>query len=189
MSTRKHIQDTAEAADAAFGDSGNINQIREILFGQHLREQTASISKTQEALDRTARETDSKLRDAEDRLTEVLNSSAAKFDNKITALGKRLEQLVGGAESGTARVAEELDARLTGVERDLKQTIVTQDKAAKKAHDSLRADLNSAVARLEDDKTNRADLGDYLMEIALRLKGEDVLDTLETTLKGVAKSG
>ncbi|MEN8196607.1 MAG: hypothetical protein ABFS30_08830, partial [Pseudomonadota bacterium] len=148
MSNRKHSQNTAEEADAAFGDSGNINQIREILFGQHLREQTANLSKTQEALDRTARESDTKLRDAEDRLAEALSSAAAKLDNKITALGKRLEQLVAGAERETARVSEELGDRLTGAESDLKQAIASQDKAAKKAHDSLRADLNSAVARL-----------------------------------------
>jgi hypothetical protein len=162
---------------------GNINQIRDILIGPFQRDQEARFARAEQSLERIAREAAEQTEHASAQLRKALEAAVDAIEARLTDLTKRLAESDSSAKRELTRVSDDLGAHLRDVDRRLRTEIEENERSADRRLRSLREEIEAALAKLRDEKTGREDLGDYLMEIGLRLKGEPSLNALETSLE------
>jgi hypothetical protein len=168
--------------DEAEGGPGNINQIRDILIGPFQREQETRFARNEQSLERVAREAAEQSERAAAQIRKALEAAVDSLEARLADLTKRLAEADDGAKRGLARVSDELGKQLRDCDARLRAQVEELARDAEARVRSLRADTEAAVAALRDEKTGRHDLGDYLTEIGLRLKGEPSLRALESSL-------
>jgi len=149
------------AAEEATG--GNINQVRDILIGPFQREQEARL----DALERTMERHRKEAADA-----------ASKLEEKLS---KKLDELTKSSKEADKALAKDLEK----AQKQLAAEIEALDKQTKAHLNTLRSDLELELARLREDKAGREDLGDYFMELGMRLKGETSLEKISSTLSSM----
>jgi len=169
--------------------SGNINQIRDILIGPFQREQEAHFSRVEQALERIAREAEDRTNRAQEKLQKGLEAAVSGLESRIADLNKKLEQLDETTRRDASQLASDIDERLKETQARLLAEIQENDRSADKRLNKLREELDSGIASLRDEKTSRHDLGDYLAEIGLRLKGETSLAALDASLQDALNGG
>lgn len=134
-------------------DSGNVDQIREILFGGHLRAfderfelVESRLAKETDALRKT---TEKRIRELEQLAAEIREEAgdnlAAEGNNRELALNK-FELALGQSRADTDSRIAALEERLTA---ELKQ--VSADMKA------LQKDLSTAIAKADREQTKAAD--------------------------------
>lgn len=169
--------------------SGNINQIRDILIGPFQREQEARFERVEQSLERIAREAEDRTARAQEKLEKSLEAAVSGLEARIADLGKKLDQLDETTRRDAAQLATDIDAKMKEMQTRLLTEIQDNDRATDKRMTTLREELDLEIAKLRDEKTSRYDLGDYLAEIGLRLKGETSLAALDASLQDAMDGG
>jgi DNA anti-recombination protein RmuC len=182
MATRSKPEQNP-AASAVSANSGNINQIRDILIGPFQREQEAHFARIEQALERLAGEAADQTARAEEKLQKSLEASVAALESRLGDLAKRLQQLDETSRRDLTQLATDTEAKIKEQATRIGSDLQDAERAAKKRMDEVRATLEAAIGQLRDEKTSRYDLGDYLAEIGLRLKGEPSLSALDASLQ------
>ncbi len=152
--------------------TGSMDQIRDILFGAQKREadqrfaqmerqleqqrdeQTAALAKLQKVIERQLEELRSGFAD---RLKEL----AQRVDEVETA-GKR--ELQAGMRDGAEKLADQVKRLHTDLAELAADT--------KKRLDAVEADTKESFDQVADEKAGNEDLGNLLVELGMRLKGE-----------------
>ncbi len=161
----------------------NIDKIRDILFGSKERQYDQKFTALETAIQKEIGELRSEtkksmaslenyvkkelaslsdqLRSEQDERLEATESVIDKIDNTRKALDRKLGQLGDKTVAG---------------QRDLQEQLLQQSKNLLEEihdkHEALGADLEVAVQTLRHEKTDRIELANMLMEVALRLKEE-----------------
>jgi uncharacterized phage infection (PIP) family protein YhgE len=169
--------------------SGNINQIRDILIGPFQREQEAAIGRIEQSLERMARESEDRTARTQEKLQKGLEAAVTGLESRLADLGKRVDQLDETTRRDAANLASEIEREIKETKAGLLSDIQDNDRATDKRLIALRAELDAELAGLRDEKTSRHDLGDYLTEIGLRLKGEASLAALDASLQDALHGG
>jgi DNA anti-recombination protein RmuC len=162
---------------------GNVDKIRDILFGGQMRDYEKKFSRLEERL---AKES-SELRAETNRLFESLENFVKK---EIEALAERLQAEQQSRESSVQSVSGEL--RETGraleakiqqsadramrAESDLRQQILDQSKSLvdemRKKHEELSDNVDRDLAELNQQKTDRASLSAMFSEFSMRINND-----------------
>ncbi|HEX8069956.1 MAG TPA: hypothetical protein VF546_08395 [Pyrinomonadaceae bacterium] len=171
------------AAAAPSAEGGNIDKIREILFGGQMQDYERRFGRLEERLAKEAAELRADTRRRFDALE-------AFIKQELEALGERLRGEQRGreanvqelrtalAESGQGfdRKLAQLDEQTERAQRDLRQQLLEQAKTLgddlRQQRDDLVARIEREVAALGHDKTDRAALAALFGEVALRLTNE-----------------
>lgn len=180
------MTETTEAArDAGQDDAagGNVDKIREIIFGGQMRDYERRFSVLEERLLKEA----SDLRGEINRRMDVLESFVKKEielllgrlkveqADRADAVKELGHELRTGNKAIEKRIAT-LDEVVSSGNRELRQSLLAQAKAlsdeGQKRHQELTAALDRRAAQLQSDKTDREALAGMFTEVALRLKGE-----------------
>lgn len=162
---------------------GNLEKIREILFGGQMREYDRRFARLEERLLKEA----SEAREDSRRRFEALEHF---IKQEVAALGERLR----AENQQRSQSSEEITRELRDTSRNLWQKINQLDEQSSNTHRELRQqildqsrllsddirhnyeNISLALAReskeLRNDKTDRAALADLFTEIAMRLKNE-----------------
>ena len=179
-----------EAADRAqvegggkLAESGNIDKIRQILFGNQMRDYEKRFSRLEERLLKESAD----LRDETRKRFDALETF---IKNEMEALTGRLQAEQRTREESAQNLSRELQASSKSLEkklgdfdeqnsrgqRDLRQQILDQSKSLsdeiRHKHEEIKAALAREVAELSRDKTDRAALAALFSEVALRLNDE-----------------
>ena len=171
------------AASAVSASSGNINQIRDILIGPFQREQEAHLARIEQTLERHASEAADQTARAQEKLQKNLEASVVALESRLGDLGKRIQQLDETSRRDLTQLATDTEANIKELGTRIGSDLRDAERAANKRMDEARAALEAAIGQLRDEKTSRYDLGDYLAEIGLRLKGEPSLSALDASLQ------
>jgi len=161
---------------------GSIDQIREILFGSAQRQIESRFSAAEKSLAAAATKAAEQLSDAKEALTERADALDTRLETQIEAVLKRLDKAQSELEENIETVQRKLSDNLSALEKQIRQDMADQANDFQKRLKTLEDELNSAVARLDKEKTGNQDLGDYLMEIGLRLKGDRGLAALQSSI-------
>ena len=162
---------------------GNVDKIRDILFGGQMRDYERKFSRLEERLSKESAE----LRAETTRLFESLENFVKK---EIEALAERLQaeqqsretavQSVSGElrETGKAlevKIQQSVD-RAMRAESDLRQQILDQSKSLveemRKKHEELSENVDRDLAELNHQKTDRASLSAMFSEFSMRLNND-----------------
>ncbi len=163
--------------------AGNVDQIRDILFGSQMRDYEKKFSRLEERLTSEAAE----LREENRRQFAALE---AYVKNELTALADQLKAEKGERAEADKELGRELkesgkawDKRMTQFEeqtakalRDLRQHVLEEAKRLaadmEQKHKALSAALEKEGHDLRGSLTDRLALADLFTEVALRLKNE-----------------
>lgn len=164
-------------------ESGNIDKIREILFGVQMRDNEKRFSRIEERLLKESAD----LRDETRKRFEALE---AFVRNEFEALADRLKSEQQTRDESTQNLSRDiqetgkaferklaqLDEQTTRSQRDLRQQILDQSKnlsdEIRQKYNELQSLLEREVAELGHTKTDRASLAALFTEFSLRLNNE-----------------
>jgi hypothetical protein len=188
MASRSKAETPPSAASEG-GGSGNINQIRDILIGPFQREQEATFARVEQTLERIAREAEDRTARAQEKLQKALEASVTGLESRIADLAKRVELLDETTRRDASQLASDVERNRSETQARLQSEIQDNERSTERRFATLRQEIEAELASLRDEKTSRHDLGDYLAEIGLRLKGERSLAALDASLQDALHGG
>ena len=170
---------TPPPGDASIGpqtEPGNVDKIRDILFGGQMRDYEKRFARLEERLTKEA----SELRENTKRSLDALEYFVKR---EFEALSARLDAERQGRDGvardlqDTARAIEkkiqDFENQTAQAHRDLRQQLLDQSKSLNeeiyRKHDEVSSTLKREVADLNHEKTDRATLSALFTELALRL--------------------
>lgn len=180
--TKKPAQkEEATAADLTGG--GNIDKIREILFGVQLRESDKKFALLEERLQKES----SDLREEIKKRFDALETYVKKEVESLTArLKSEQEERADADKDGSRELKEfarttekklsQMDDHSVKNNRDLRQQILDQTKVMtdeiRQKTEQISALLERRVQELRTDKADRTALASLFTEVAVRLNDE-----------------
>jgi hypothetical protein len=165
------------------GGAGNVDKIRDILFGSQMRDYESRFARLEETLIKETLE----IRETNKRRFEQLESYIRReFETVQTRLkGERDERTDSDSQQSRemkelsdslSRRIRDLDDRETNGERALRSDLLQQARdltdEIRARHDEMANMLDKRVNELRDGKTDRAALATLFSEVALRLSDQ-----------------
>lgn len=148
---------------------GNLESVRELLFGETVRDLTEKFSSLEETTQRTIDE----LREEVRQRDEEIETYARR---EIAALGKRLTVEAKELSGGTKGIGRDLQKATSGLEKRLGQLEASLAQAQQELLDQqqrwrteILAALSTGIDGLRSEETDRATLANLLTEMASRL--------------------
>ncbi|MCW5558385.1 MAG: hypothetical protein KIT22_11215 [Verrucomicrobiae bacterium] len=174
---------SVKGADTGPEGAGNVDKIRDILFGAQMRDYEKKFTRVEERLVRESAELREELKSRFASLEAWVKNEFAAVTNQLKAeQGERVEgdkELAREAKETTkawekkAAQAEEQTARAL---RDLRQQVLEESKRLTEDLEQRRRELITALERegqdLRGTLTDRLALADLFAEVSLRLKNE-----------------
>ena len=182
MNTEEQHQ-TAEARDGATDESGNVDRIRDILFGSQMRDYDSRFQKLHE---RVSHETGEIRGDLQRQLQafetflkgeieSMMNRLRGEHAERTQAMEQLAQQLAETARGLELKIGN-LDTQAAQDIRDLRERLLYQSKSLsdefKEKHEQLKTQLEQESGQIRDAMTGRESLAEMLSELALRLKRE-----------------
>ena len=192
MAEEKVVATSSEDETGRRGNSGagNVDKIRDILFGNQMRDYEKKFARMEERLQKESgdlrddtkkrivnletfiqkemEENDRRIRTEHDERVESNRSSSAALEETA----KKLERMIS-----------QLEEQMTKNHRDLRQQLLEQSKnlseEVRTASERLSAALNRAVMELGSEKVARSSLGALFSEMAMRLNDEFHIEGLK----------
>lgn len=169
--------------DATNAESGNVDKIREILFGGQMRDYDKRFNRLEERLLKESAELREDSRRRVEALETFVNKEFAALINRLQAEQQSRESSVQTMSRELNEAIKSLDAKLTQfynqsteTQHDLRQQLLEQSKnlneEIRRKHDDVSATLERELAELNHEKTDRASLSALFTEVALRLNND-----------------
>ncbi|TNF97958.1 MAG: hypothetical protein EP297_09360 [Gammaproteobacteria bacterium] len=167
--------------------SGNVDQIRDILFGNQMRDYERKFSHLEDRLlkevNRLREESGNRLEALENFIKKELEAISDRQKNEeserklsIKALSNELDK----AAKDLDKKLSKLDNQLTANTRDLRQQMLDQHQNLSSEISNKYHELNEIqeriAAELREDKVDRTALSALLTDLALRISGESPYD-------------
>ena len=169
--------------NGSIDESGNVDRIRNILFGSQMRDYDGRFQKLEERLAREASELRGELQRQLQALEAFMKGEAESMTNRVKAeqseRAQAIQQLareMGETVRGIELKISNLDGQAAKDIRDLREQLLEQSKALnaelKDKHDQMKGHLEREAGQIRDAMTGREALAEMLTEVALRLKNE-----------------
>jgi DNA repair exonuclease SbcCD ATPase subunit len=172
--------------------SGNIDKIRDILFGNQMRDYDRRFSRLEERIQREQTELkeeirkrfdslETYIRNEIDALSDRLKSEQNERGDSLKEINREFKEITQSLE----KKASQLDDQMNRNHRDLRQNALDQSKQLMEEihskHNSISQSLERAVQELTVDKMERSGLADLFTEMALRLNNQFQIENVEGT--------
>ena len=167
----------------AVAESGNVDRIRDILFGTQMREYDGRFQRLEDRLAHEAAVLRDDLQKRLDALEGFVKGAVESLNNRVRAeqaersiaienLGRTLAETAKAVEAKIGRIDERAAAEVGGLRQQLleQSKILGAEMHAK--HEELRKGLDNEAQMIRGAMTGRESLAEMLTEVALRLKGE-----------------
>jgi hypothetical protein len=164
-------------------DMGNIDKIREILFGGNMREYDRRFSRVEEQLVKESLELREDTRKRFEALEAFVKAELAALSDRLQAEQRTRDDGVSGLWRGVHEASQALSAKLGEAQEqtarahsELRQQILSQSKdlndEMRRRQDEVTALIQREVADLNHGKTDRSSLATLLTEMAMRLNND-----------------
>lgn len=160
---------------------GNVDKIREILFGGQMRDYEQRFADLEDRLTRSVEVMSGNLEKRIERLDAYAKREMDKLgdqfkeerqarrkDEKTSA--RELKDLSKQVETWCAELEEEIESESQTLRRSLQEQSEELSGMVSDVHDQLSKSLSGETRNLADAKLAREDMADLLAEMALRLK-------------------
>ncbi len=175
---RRAAQPDAMAGLAATG--GNVDKIRDILFGAQMRDYNRRFARLEETVERSLADLRSDVDGRLQALETFTRSELSALDERLRAESgarsddsRRLTRELESTERSLQQRLGELGDRSSRAEQSLRQQLLELTRTLRgelrEQHGSLTRTLDDAVENLSADKVDRAGLAGLFTELALRL--------------------
>jgi hypothetical protein len=177
-------REAAKSRSAASGQApGNVDKIRDILFGSQMRDYEGRFTRLEESLRKESsdlRDSTKKRLDAlESYIKKELESLESRLKNERQERAESHEQLSAELKSASVSLGKkiaEVENQNGQAHRDVRKELLEQSNNLSEEisakSEELASLLDRRVQELRRDKTDRAALAGFLTEVAMRLNEE-----------------
>lgn len=163
--------------------AGNIDNVREILFGAQAQQYEQRFNRLEEVLKKELANIRDETKKALGALENFSKKEFAALSDEIHVekrdRGESVEDIsetIKSANKNLDKKIAALDEKNIKVQRDVQEQILEQSKELmdeiRTKHEEISSSLNDAVKMLSDKKTDRVALANLLTEVSMRLKEE-----------------
>ena len=170
----------ASPSSADIPDSGSVDKIRDILFGNQMRDFERRFSQMEERLNKATQD----LRDETHKRLEALELF---FKKELDALKARLKSESDERADGDRQINDDLKSTSTGLKKaialceenasehatELRQQLLEQSKSLtaeiQSKNEQASAELRATTGALDETKIDRSTMAEYLIDMAMRL--------------------
>jgi len=171
---------TANSVIENVASGGNVDQIRDILFGSQMKDYDRKFSRLEERIlkevSRLKEDSNKRLDSLEsfinreiESLSDKLNSEKINRDDSLKELASELNNTAKALEKKLSMMENSTDKEV----RNLRQSIMDQSKRLlneiSHKHDEGMSIFDRSVTELRDEKVTRSALSGLLTEVAIRL--------------------
>jgi prefoldin subunit 5 len=169
---------------------GNIDQIRDIIFGAQTRDYDNRFYKIESDLVMLQQETRDRLDQLKVAVTADLRAAVEVLDKKLKSfnqasqeecadLRQQLDRVNRKFSSNVQALDEAIDAQSTSIHTELAETRdgLQQDIAA--LRDLVLEEMERCFSQLRDNKVSKDDMAEMLFHLGMRLKGAEFIPTLK----------
>lgn len=171
----------AEAAEPAEG--GNIDKIREIIFGGQMRDYEKRFIRLETRLIKESADLRDETRGRFDVLEMFIKREIDALAERLQIEQRHREESLQAASRALSETAQALESKLAHfdeasarAQRELRQDLLAQSKSLSEEIQQKHAELSTVVeqevANLHTDKPSRNHLASMFTELAARLNGE-----------------
>ncbi|MGD1907960.1 MAG: hypothetical protein ACFB0C_18500 [Leptolyngbyaceae cyanobacterium] len=175
---------------------GNIDQVRDILFGNQIRDYNGRFEKLEADLVALKEDTRDRIDQTRDSVLTELRAMTATLEKKLKALDQNHEEEADSIRQEVGRVSQKLtnnvqrldeaiDAQVADLRRDLLTSKDNLHDAMRELRTQVMEGLEQHVNKLQDAKVSRDSMAELLMEMAMRLKGAELIPELPMDLNDV----
>lgn len=168
---------------AELQEDGNIDKIRDILFGSQSRDFERRFNRMEERLSNDVAEMRDETRKRLDALEEYIKSEVKSLTERLAGEQNSRADAVKELSGELKDLSHNFDKKMTTLneqtarsESDLRQQILTQSKnltdEIQKRHNDLLASLQRESTEIRDDKADRHALAELFTEMAMRLTND-----------------
>lgn len=173
---------------------GNIDQIRDIIFGSHLRDYNSRLDKAESDISALQQ-------DVSDRFADLKILIASELRLAVESIDKRLRTMSASNQEETADLRQQFDR----INRKFTNSIETLDEAVESQRASLRDELSETreslqndnrelrslvleelerhFSMLREDKISKDDMAELLFALGMRLKGTEFVPELRDAVE------
>ncbi|PSB00668.1 hypothetical protein [Merismopedia glauca] len=175
---------------------GNIDQIRELLFGHIVSDYEDRFENSVQRLDRLESDLTNFQTEIRDRLTQLQDSLTTELRSSLGSIEKQLQYLSLTTHEQTNHLqylVHEIEQKSDNSIESLHKTIASQTNALKtdllqtreQLEETLRVlekrvfdEIDRDLSSMKDGKMSRVDLADLLFELCLKVKGAELIPKL-----------
>ena len=173
---------------------GNMEQIREILFGSQIRTFEEDLIKLDAKLSTIHSEINNRIDTLEKNLQDEQTSSSQALEQKIKNLtllvqdesSDAKEQLVKHEKKFNRSIEDtkdEINTQISTLKKDQENAKVTVKKELESLQSSLNKIINEHAKGLGESKISKDDFSAMLFDMAMKIKGTDLQDNLDDMIK------
>jgi DNA repair exonuclease SbcCD ATPase subunit len=161
----------------------NIDKVRDILFGNQVRDFERRFAKLEERFNENIAETREETQKKLDELEEFINREVSALTERITTEQHSRQDDVKKLSSELQNNSHDFDKKLSSMgektaknESEIRQKILDQSKSLtddmKKRQEDIMAKLKRESDELREDKADRIAIAEIFTEMAMRLTGD-----------------
>ncbi len=174
---------TKRSVTSEIAEEGNVDKIRDILFGSQMRDYERRFVRLEERLMKEAAdlrtETGKRLDALENFIKEELESLSNRITGEQNSRSENLQRLNDGIRDVSQnfdRQVSQLTEQTTKKNSEMRQQLLDQSKnlndEIQRRHNEVLSTLERESSEIRDDKTDRTMLAQLFQEVALRLTND-----------------
>ncbi|OZH52350.1 hypothetical protein AFK68_24930 [Hydrocoleum sp. CS-953] len=172
---------------------GNIDKIRDIIFGSKLREYENRFDKLESEVSLVKQEIQNQIEQVKNAFSTELQATVDSMDQKIRSINLSLQnnqEDIGETKEQIERVNRKITTTKEALDKIIdNQTISLQDKLSK-TREKLENDVSNLKTQifeqlekqfslLQDGKVSRDDLAEIMFEVGMRMKKTELMTELK----------
>lgn len=184
----------ATKTEHPMGQLGNMDQIRELMFGPQIRKLEEDLSKLQDNMNISAKELTQKIISLEKKLTAEHTSNVQLLEQKIKTVSNALqdesvelkEQLVRQekkANNALDDVQKVFESQVDAIKRENIQNKEELHNELKEIEASIMKLLGEHVEKLEGAKVSKDNLSSMLFDLAIKVKDTTIAENFDMMIE------
>lgn len=169
---------------------GNIDQIRDIIFGAQLREYDNRFDKLDSDLSMMQQDMQARIEQVKTVLGTEMRTAIDSFDKKVKSitlntqeesadLRQQLDRVNRKFSSSIEALDEAIDNQTGSIREELSQTRERLSEETRTLKTQVFEELDRRFSMLRDVKVSRDDMAEILFELGMRLKGTEFVPELK----------
>lgn len=169
---------------------GNMDQIRELMFGSHMREYTDRFDKLESELatfrgeitkriDEVSNTLSNDLRTAIDALNKTIKSLTLTGKEEREDLQQQIERTDSKFTTRFESLSEEAESNTNALRNELSQTKGTLETEIRDLKTLILNEINKQFSALSEVKVSKDNMAEILFEVGMKIKGTELIADLQ----------
>ena len=169
---------------------GNIDQIRDIIFGSQIREIDTRFNKIESDLSNLQQDMQNRLDQVKNVLLTEMRASNESLEKKLKSLAltsqeegadvrQQIDRLNRKFSANVEALDESIDKQTSSLRDDLSQTRDKLQEEVRVLKNQVFDELERRFSLLREVKVSRDDMAELLFELGMRLKGNEFVPQLK----------